>query len=425
MKRVPMLLFTAIAAIVGVALASILDNYLFRYIGYNPLRVGIFFTIPALFCTIAAIISIAAAPMVSFSKDGVFSKCCVFALLIATVGTFLLSAGAQILYERTPVSVDIDPKGQSIVVLLDISDSMEYLNCFESGKEATKKLVGALNENDEVGLIFFDYGMDVQSKLQTADSSTVKMLQRRLDDQPIGGGTNIIPPIEEAISMLEKAEMEDRAIFIITDAEEIDTDLNAGDYSNEFKKSFDNNGISLHCLSLKYESNELKKLCKSSGGSYKVTEDPDDIEDVYMQMFDDYHVVEQSSVTPLIHHPGRHNAPMSDSYYTMISMVFYTLLGLLMAAVYSILYNHKRMIFFWNFIMGIAAAGIMEFINYACYEYPGPLMLMLMLFAIFIIFPALFIGTIPSDDFSKNGPTYIPDDVQLNDWMYDQDNVLE
>lgn len=142
-------------------------------------------------------------------------------LLRAAVIALLVVAFARPLFNLSVARLlDADP--QSSVILLDMSMSMRYGNSFANAKEAVLDLLDNMTAGDEVALIGFSDSADLVRELNT-DLGSLRTLVNGLD-QAGYGATSYLPNLRLADQLLETSRYENRAVYLISDFQEIGMD---------------------------------------------------------------------------------------------------------------------------------------------------------------------------------------------------------
>lgn len=109
---------------------------------------------------------------------------------------------------------DIPPR--EYIFVLDISGSM-YGYPLDTAKALIQNLVGNLKETDKFNLVLFeDDTYLLADKSLPANSKNVSLAMKLIDDQEGGGGTSLLPALNEAISIPMDRDYA-RSIVIITD----------------------------------------------------------------------------------------------------------------------------------------------------------------------------------------------------------------
>ncbi|MSR10391.1 MAG: VWA domain-containing protein [Gammaproteobacteria bacterium] len=142
-------------------------------------------------------------------------------LLRAAVIALLVVAFARPLFNLSVARLlDADP--QSSVILLDMSMSMRYGDSFANAKEAVLDLLDNMTAGDEVALIGFSDSADLVRELNT-DLGSLRTLVNGLD-QAGYGATSYLPNLRLADQLLETSRYENRAVYLISDFQEIGMD---------------------------------------------------------------------------------------------------------------------------------------------------------------------------------------------------------
>ena len=109
---------------------------------------------------------------------------------------------------------DIPPR--EYIFVLDISGSM-YGYPLDTAKALIRNLVANLKETDKFNLVLFENDTYLLSaKSLPANSKNVAMAMKLIDDQEGGGGTSLLPALNEAISIPMDKDFA-RSVVIITD----------------------------------------------------------------------------------------------------------------------------------------------------------------------------------------------------------------
>lgn len=147
-------------------------------------------------------------------------------LLRAAVIALLVIAFARPLFNQSVARlVDADP--QSAVILLDVSMSMRYGDTFERAREEALDIVGRMGGGDEVALVTFSDSAQLVRELDT-DIASVRALINEVE-APGYGSTRYYPNLRLADQLLETAQFDNRAVYLISDFQ--DTGMQDGDES--------------------------------------------------------------------------------------------------------------------------------------------------------------------------------------------------
>lgn len=139
-------------------------------------------------------------------------------LLRAAVIVLLVLAFARPLFNQSVARLlDADP--QSAIILLDLSMSMRLQENFDQAKAEALAVLDRLSGGDEVGLIAFSGAADVVRELETEGDQIRELIEGF--DEPGFGRTRYHPNLRLADQMLEDSRYENRAIYLISDFQEV------------------------------------------------------------------------------------------------------------------------------------------------------------------------------------------------------------
>ena len=139
-------------------------------------------------------------------------------LLRAAVIVLLVLAFARPLFNQSVARLlDADP--QSAVILLDLSMSMRWQDNFDQAKAEALAVVDRLSGGDELGLIAFSGAAEVVRELDTEGGQVRELIESF--DEPGFGSTRYYPNLRLADQMLEDSRYENRAIYLISDFQEV------------------------------------------------------------------------------------------------------------------------------------------------------------------------------------------------------------
>lgn len=142
-------------------------------------------------------------------------------LLRSALIALLVFAFARPLINQTVARLlDADP--MSVVILFDVSMSMRYGDEFADAKQEALNIIDGLSSGDEVALIGFSNSADIVRELSTdldAVRSTIVGLA-----EPGYGTTRYMPNLRLADQMLETSRFENRAIYMISDFQDVGMD---------------------------------------------------------------------------------------------------------------------------------------------------------------------------------------------------------
>ncbi|MEC7606371.1 MAG: VWA domain-containing protein, partial [Pseudomonadota bacterium] len=105
------------------------------------------------------------------------------------------------------------------VILLDLSMSMRWQDNFDQAKAEALAVVDRLSGGDEVGLIAFSGAAEVVRELDTEGGQLRELIESF--GEPGFGSTRYYPNLRLADQMLEDSRYENRAIYLISDFQEV------------------------------------------------------------------------------------------------------------------------------------------------------------------------------------------------------------
>ncbi|MGB1847477.1 MAG: BatA domain-containing protein [Pseudohongiellaceae bacterium] len=139
-------------------------------------------------------------------------------LLRAAVIVLLVLAFARPLFNQSVARLlDADP--QSAVILLDLSMSMRWQDNFDQAKAEALAVVDRLSGGDELGLIAFSGAAEMVRELDTEGVQLRELIESF--GEPGFGSTRYYPNLRLADQMLEDSRYENRAIYLISDFQEV------------------------------------------------------------------------------------------------------------------------------------------------------------------------------------------------------------
>ena len=167
-----------------------------------------------------------------------------------------------------------------MVIVLDRSGSMTSgsygVSKLSLAKEAVIRSVDSLNAQDTFGVLTFDDGFEWAVPLALLGGSA-SAVQARLAQISAGGGTSILPALQEAANVLANADTKLKHIVLLTDGQAersgYDTTLNL----------MANAGITLSTIAVGSDSDLrlLQELAERGGGRYYYTDEFTDLPQIF------------------------------------------------------------------------------------------------------------------------------------------------
>lgn len=188
-----------------------------------------------------------------------------------------------VLEKVLPVNMDIKPKEEApnlgLMLVIDKSGSMsegQYgISKVELAKEAAIRSTEVLRDKDMIGVIAFDAAVQHVVKLQKLDN--LKKIQDAIGTIRADGGTQIIPPLEEAYLALKDANTKLKHIILLTDGQAEKTGYDS------VIEGINNAGITLSTVAVGREADSqlLEALSIGGGGRFYQTDVFSDIPKIF------------------------------------------------------------------------------------------------------------------------------------------------
>ncbi len=195
-------------------------------------------------------------------------------------------------YNDTPIEtvlpVNMELRGTleipstAIVMVIDHSGSMDMYvgngaSYLDVAVEAAKRGVDNMRETDEVGVLAFDDMYTWAHRLSYVDDK--EAIKDDIETIGSGGGTVIMPALEEARVALGSSDAQIRHIILLTDG--------YGETS-DFSQVIDrivNDGITLSTVAVGFDSDTqlMEKLANDAGGRYYFTDGKSDLPRIFAQ----------------------------------------------------------------------------------------------------------------------------------------------
>jgi len=179
---------------------------------------------------------------------------------------------AKFSYDLTGYGIPKD-NGADMVILADESWSMTTERLSKT-KEAAKKLIEQMRENDRCGIIGFSWYIHSICNLTSDKEALVKYA----DSIRNADGTDIYNGLKNAMQMITKENTDrQKIIFLISDGED---STNTKEIALEAKKA----GIKIYCLMIGESSIQMQNIAAINQGIYKNAPTPNDIEKIMTQL---------------------------------------------------------------------------------------------------------------------------------------------
>lgn len=157
------------------------------------------------------------------------------ATYVSDLGGGLILAGGESVFgedgysdtlieEILPVRFDIErePPTVSLIIVLDKSGSMGGQK-LELVKEASKAAVAVLRDDQQIGLVAFDYNHYWPFELQPAANR--EAINQSISTIVAGGETNIFPALNEAHTVLNSSDSEIKHVILLSDGRSLPDDF--------------------------------------------------------------------------------------------------------------------------------------------------------------------------------------------------------
>lgn len=309
------------------------------------IRTGIYFVIPLFLAVTGAVIAELISPVYARERDRVFTTCVAAATAVTLIGGFGISALMQFLYE-----ISWNGGQNNIVLLLDVSGSMDMDDKKVNEFEAAENIISQLSDKDKAAVIYFKDTDSVRLPMtgMTGANKAKFIAALKEDVNKTGGTTNPDIGIDAAIKMAGDIQGE-CAVFMISDGQGI-----IGD--DKINQSIKNNVV-FYALDVSgFEDADTKALCERTGGQYIVSDNPNAVNDTMQSMYKS-HITGNNR---LLYRPRSSDTGTPVWYCSLISMLFYALIGGVMSLSYMLLINRKDIGFIYNLAGGIVTGCVME-----------------------------------------------------------------
>jgi Ca-activated chloride channel family protein len=181
-----------------------------------------------------------------------------------------------------------DRKPANVMLVVDVSGSMNDEDRIGRAREGLKTFLGQLSPRDRVGLMTFD--SDVHTIVPIASFATVKpVLRRRASELFADGGTALYDATAAGWAAVDELQDDERinAVVVLSDGEDTESRLEKSSALSEIRARSMGDGRQIRIFTIAYGSaakiDVLEEIAAAAGGrAYEG--DPKTIEAVYLQI---------------------------------------------------------------------------------------------------------------------------------------------
>lgn len=344
-----LLLFSLIGGAIGCVIGEVMLRELS---GDLPgiVLIGLYFGILALcvglFCLIAEMIK----PRLNGSSWRQRYVGSSWKLLIPATLVLLFVAGAalEFVYE---LNLNGAKQVKNIVFVIDDSGSMEANDPNGDRYEATKLLIGKMDQDKEAAIVVFDDRVQLLQPFVRLNNQDVKdEVYARLDAmEPMQGGTNFDLALTEAMDQIKGRDTSRRGTLVILLSDgfsEVDPSGILRDYQSS--------GIAVNTIGLGLDNPDgsalLKDIATRTGGQYQDVTEADQLSFAFQKIYDN--IGDRTLVTE------RTGPTQNSSYYMVLRIVALILLGAALGLGLGIMFDNRYLA--KSFSIGGAAGGALS-----------------------------------------------------------------
>lgn len=344
-----LLLFSLIGGAIGCVIGEVL---LHELSGDLPgiVLIGLYFGILALcvglFCLIAEMIK----PRLNGSSWRQRYVGSSWKLLVPATLVLLFVAGTalEFIYE---LNLNGAKQVKNIVFVIDDSGSMEANDPNGDRYEATKMLIGKMDQDKEAAIVVFDDRVQLLQPFVRLNNQDVKdEVYSRLDAmEPMQGGTNFDLALTEAMDQIKGRDTSRRGTLVILLSDgfsEVDPSGILRDYQSS--------GIAVNTIGLGLDNPDgsalLKDIATRTGGQYQDVTEADQLSFAFQKIYDN--IGDRTLVTE------RTGPTQNSSYYMALRIVALILLGAALGLGLGIMFDNRYLA--KSFSIGGAAGGVLS-----------------------------------------------------------------
>lgn len=199
----------------------------------------------------------------------------------------------------TDVSAADDSKSMDVVMVIDVSGSMEDTDPDGVAREAAKLFIDTMElSGSRVGVVSFSNQTTVVPLMEVNSVSDKRNLKRQIDTFVNKGATDIGLALTQAVNMLETADDvgNDKMILFLTDGR---IDISSGTRNNSISLSDTNNAVAravdkykIYAIGLNADGNVDKELLENvanqTGARSYVVDKAEELPDIFNGIFADF-----------------------------------------------------------------------------------------------------------------------------------------
>ena len=175
-----------------------------------------------------------------------------------------------------------------LICVIDISGSM-YGHKIEQVKQSLKILIGLMDEKERICLILFDDRAQIFFELNYLTKANKEILNHKIDKIKIGGGTNILSGLEQAINVLKRIKNNENSVSsVLLLSDGCDNFSNDVQLADSLKKLTKGLGLSFTLNTFGYgddhDAKTMNKLANLRDGSFFYVQDYSKITEYFVSI---------------------------------------------------------------------------------------------------------------------------------------------